>query len=122
MYREENPFEDVKREYVNHYSETGGKVFARDYHEFVTKLMTCIQEAMNTTEAGPMILDEVLCRSILEGWSDERWQKCKVDTLKMLFFLVLDECPWLKHEFAMHLYDELRKAPEPQAEEKGGSD
>ena len=32
-------------------------------------------------------------------------------TNKMLvvFFLALDECPYLKHEFATHLYNELRK-------------
>lgn len=105
----QNYFEDVKREYVNHISETGGKVFARNYDEFVSKLLACIQEALNTTDAGPMILDEALGRAISEGWSAERWQQCKVDTLKMIFFLVLDECPQMKHEFALHLYDSLRK-------------
>ena len=105
----DNPFEDVKREYVNRISETSGKVFARDYDEFVSKLLACIQEALNTTDAGPMILDAALGRAILEGWSPERWQKCKVDTMKMIFFLVLDECPQMKHEFALHLYDSLRK-------------
>lgn len=119
MTREENPFEDLKRELVNGYSDR--RTFASSYDEFVSRLLYCIQTTLNGTYIGRSCMEDALQKSIDEQWTAEKWQSFKVNTLRIFFFLVLDNCPLLKHEFSEHLYNELRKQPEPQAEKKGGS-
>ena len=89
----ENIFEDIKREYVNRYSETGVILLARNYEEFVLKMVACIR----------ISLDDV--KYLLPELTDEQ----RTEYIKILFFVVLDECPQLKHELAVHMYNELRK-------------
>lgn len=98
-----NPFEDVKRELVN------GHRFASNYNEFVTKMLSAIMEALNTTDEGQEIMDDALGKAIRSGMSPEAWQKQKANILIVLFFLALSECSMLCHEYCNHLYKELRK-------------
>ena len=101
-------FEDIKREYVNRFSDTETP-FAPDYDTFVSRMLGCIQEALNTTDIGQWIIDKTLCQAISEEWTAEQWQQYKAGVMKMVFFLALEECPQMKHEFAVHLYNELRR-------------
>lgn len=98
----ENYFEDVKRELVN------GHPFATSYDEFVAKMLSAIQEALNSP-AGQDLIDPLLADAIRSGMAPEEWQKHKVNIMMVIFFLTLDECPMLKHEMSRHLYNELRK-------------
>ena len=108
----DNLFEDAKREYMNRYSDRHGLVFADDYESFVSRLLTCIMNALNGfDDQGHRILDDDIVQSLRQGLSPEEWQQKKAELLKVLFFLVLDRFPFLKHEFAMHLYNELRRDP-----------
>lgn len=105
----ENAFEDIKREYVNSFRESKGILFAHDYDEFVSKLLFCIQTALNTTDIGQRVIDEMLGSAWRNNISKEEWQQRKVNLMKLLFIVVLDECKPMKHEFAHHLYTSLRK-------------
>ena len=106
----DNAFEDVKREYVNRYSETHGILLADSYDEFVAKILTAIMTALNEDYEIRKILDREMQRAIEDGKTPAEWSEEKQKILITLFFLSLDECSYLKHEFAHHLYNELRKA------------
>lgn len=105
----DNAFEDVKREYVNRYSETGGILLADSYDEFVAKMLTAIMTAINEDPDMLRILDKEMATAIETGMTPEEWSKEKQNLLIALFFMSIDECSYLKHEFAHHLYNELRK-------------
>ena len=105
----DNAFEDVKREYVNRYSETHGILLADNYDEFVTKMLTAIMNAINQDPDMLRMLDKEMVAAIRAGKTPAEWNKEKQNLLITLFFLALDECSYLKHEFAHHLYHELRK-------------
>lgn len=106
----ENPFEDIKREYVNRYSETGGLLLADSYDTFVDRMLTAIMVALNGyDDQGHRILDDAMAAALREGRTEEEWSRQKANLMLTIFFLALDECPYLKHEFATHLYNELRK-------------
>jgi len=98
----ERCFEDIKRELVN------GKMFASSYDEFVSKILKSIQTAMNDTDVGQKIMDDALGVAMQKGLTVEDWNFQKANMMKLLFCLVLDECPMLKKEMAHHLYQELR--------------
>lgn len=102
-------YEDIKREYFNRYSEKNGKVFSDDYDGFVQTVLKAIQKTMNESHEGQTFMDEQLAMAISQGMTPEQWQAKRVEIMKVLFFLTLEEFPVLKHEFALHLYDELRK-------------
>ena len=105
----DNLFEDIKREYVNRFSETNGILLAQDYDSFVAKMIDAICESIVTTPEGHDIMNEA-CRIAHEhGLSLEQWQQQKISLIRTLFFMTLSECPQLKHEFSLHLYNELRK-------------
>ena len=95
-------FEDVKRELVN------GNQLARSYDEFITTVLKAIQVALNS-DAGQEFLHPAVNHAIETNMSPEEWSHCKANIMIALFYLVLDECPQLKHEMARHLYHELRK-------------
>ena len=101
-------FEDARREYVNHISDRRGRVFASCYGEFVDRLLTVIQSALNTPD-GQALIDPLYAEAIRTHMSAEDWQLKKAEVMKLFFFILLEECPFLKHEMALHLYDELRK-------------
>ena len=105
----DNPFEDIKREYVNRYSETGGILLADNYDQFVDKMLRAIMTALNEDYYIRQLIDREMVVAIADGKSPAEWSDTKARLLKTIFFLVLDECPQLKHEFAVHLYNELRK-------------
>lgn len=108
----DNVFEDIKREYVNHYRESGGMLLADSYDSFVSKVLSAIQLSLNDPYSEGWMFVRDLARSAQErGLSPEQWQQQKVDLMKILFFRIIDECPQLKHEMALHLYHELRKEP-----------
>ena len=98
-----DPFEDVKRELVN------GRRFASNYDEFVEKMLFAIMKALNTTDEGQEIMDDALGKALRSGMSPEDWQKQKANILIVLFFLSMEDCSMLRHEFCHHLYKELRK-------------
>ena len=98
----ENYFEDIKRELVN------GHQFAENYDEFVFKILKAIQTGMNDTDVGQEIMDEAVGAAIRKGLTAEEWKQQKANMMKLLFVLILDECPMLKKEMARHLYNELR--------------
>ena len=97
-----NCFEDVKRELVN------GNRFARNYNEFVDKLLKIIQYGLNEPE-GQAWVAPVIDEMIRSGMDPETLSHHKANIMQLVFWLVLDECPQLKHEMAHHLYNELRK-------------
>ena len=97
-----DPFEDVKQELVN------GHRFAANYDEFVTKMLSSIMEALNTTDEGQEIMDDALGKALRSGISPEAWHKQKADILIVIFFIALSECSMLRHEYCHHLYKELR--------------
>lgn len=105
----DNPFEAIKREYVNRYSETHGILFAENYDQFVDKMLRSIMTALNEDYYIRQLIDKEMVAAIADGKSPAEWSDMKARLLKIIFFLVLDECPELKHEFAVHLYNELRK-------------
>lgn len=105
----DNPFEELNREYVNHYSETKGIMFADSYDSFVNKLLTVIQYTLNAPGYGRELTEEAYASALRRGLTDEQWQQEKVQTMRILFFAILDACPLMKHEMAVHLYNELRK-------------
>ena len=97
-----NCFEDVKRELVN------GRQLAHNYDEFILKMTTAIQTALNSDEGQDFIqpaVDQMICSDM----SQEAWNRTKANIMVMLFCMALDECPMLKHEMTRHLYHELRK-------------
>jgi len=98
----ENYFEDIKRELVN------GHQFAGSYDEFVSKILKAIQTGMNDTDVGQEIMDKAVGTAIQKGLTAEEWKQQKASMMKLLFFLILDECPALKKEMARHLFHELR--------------
>ena len=104
-----NAFEDVKLWYVNHFRETHGICLADNYDEFVTKMLTAIMNALNEDYEIRRILDREMQSAISAGKTPAEWNQKKVNLLITMFFLALDECSYLKHEFAHHLYNELRK-------------
>lgn len=82
--------------------------FADSFDNFVTKLLTVIQASLNAPE-GQELVAPLLTDAIRSGLSPEAWNKRKTDIMKLMFFLTLEEHPQLKHEFATHLYNDLRK-------------
>lgn len=105
----DNAFEDVKREYVNRLSETHGICLARNYDEFVEKVMVAAITALNETPEGRSLMDDAVRLALAKGLTPEQWRDQKIAIIRMLFFVALDSCSYLKHEFAHHLYNELRK-------------
>lgn len=104
-----NCFEDIKKEYVNRYRETKGIILARDYESFVNKMLTAIQTALNEDYEIRKILDREMTSAIKAGKTPAEWNQTKVNIMLTMFFLALEECPCLKHEFCHHLYNELKK-------------
>lgn len=92
-------FEDVKMALVN------GQKFAKNYDEFIQKALTAIQNGLNETT----VPDELLGMSLRKGLSPEEYQREKVNLMVVCFWICLDSCQPLRHEFAQHLYNELRK-------------
>lgn len=104
-------FEDIKCFYVNHYSERDGKVLAKDLDDFTDKVTTAIMDALNGTDVGRDLVDS-LHADVLKKNPDltqEEWSDIKARFMVFLFHLIMSECPVLKHEFAIHTYDALRK-------------
>ncbi len=104
-----DPFEDVRREYVNRYRETHGILLANDYDSFVNKMLDAIQITMNESDVGQEIIDEALGVALARNLTPEQWSLQKANLMIVLFCMALDACPFLKHEMAHHLYNELRK-------------
>lgn len=104
-----DPFEDIKREYTNRYHETSGVLLASSYDEFVDKILSACMTMLNDTAEGQELMDPLLADAIRNQLSPEAWSEKKANLLKVLFFLVVDSCSYLKHEMAHHLYNELRK-------------
>lgn len=104
----ENIFEDVKREYVNHYRETKGIMLAKDYDSFIDKMTKIMAVAIHETyfDDGTKLTD--VLATMAEQYTPEAWKEQKARLLVLLFFNALDECPYLMHEMAVHLYNKLR--------------
>lgn len=104
-------FEDIKRIYINRFRETHGKVLASSLDEFTGKVTSAIMKALNTTDFGQSMVDDLLGESLRKNpdMTPEEWSDIKARLMVFLFHLIMAECPPLKHEFAMHTYDALRK-------------
>lgn len=102
-----NAFEDIKREYVNRYSETGGVILAQDYESFVHKMLSALQTALNDSGICDDLLGESFKRN--PDMTPDEWSQIKQQFMVFMFHQALTECPQLKHEMAVHLYNELRK-------------
>ena len=99
-----NYYEEIKRELVN------GARFADSYDEFVSKMLTCIMETLNNSEAGQELMQTAVDDAIRNNLTPDQWQQRKANILQVLFFLALNNCPLLKKEMAHHLYKELRNS------------
>ena len=105
----ENVFEDLKREYFNHFSNRRDSVFADSYDQFVDRLLTVIRTTLITTPEGHDLIDDARTYAEQNAWTQEQWAEFKPQLLVFLFHQILTTCPFLKSELARHLYDELRK-------------
>ena len=97
-------YEDLNRELINHFP----FAVADSYDEFVSFMLHCIQETLNS-KVGQELIQPLRQKAIELNLSQEDWKKHKVNIMMVLFFLILEELPMLKHEMARHLYRELRK-------------
>lgn len=105
----ENPFDDLTIELINHFSDTHGRTFAHSFDEFITKVVHCINQALAETSEGQELIRSSILRSVSAGKTPEEWKKEYINILAVFFFMILDAVPMLKHEFARHCYDLLRK-------------
>ena len=96
--------EDLNRELVNHFP----NAIADNYDDFCTRILDAVRETLNSP-VGQDLIEPLRQEAIRTHMSPEDWQKQKVNIMLVLFFLTMDEFPMLKHEFAHHLYHELRK-------------
>lgn len=101
-------FDDLNRELINHFP----NAIADSYDEFISFMLSSIQQALNTP-AGQELIEPMRQHAIATNMSQEEWQKHKVNIMLVLFFLMLEELPMLRHEMAHHLYRELRKENRP---------
>lgn len=102
-----NCFEDIKREYVNRYSETGGILLGNSFDDFVSKVLSAEQIALNESE----ICDELLAESFKRNpnMTPEEWSSIKQQFMVFIFYMIMSECPQLKNEMARHLYKKIRR-------------
>ena len=104
-------FEDVKRIYINRYSQCKGKVLASNLDEFTSKVTTVIMDTLNGTDIGRDLVSD-LREELLKknpNMLPEEWSDAKARLMTFLFYLIMEECPVMKHELAIHTYDALRK-------------
>ena len=104
-------FEDIKQIYVNRYRECKGKVLAKDLGEFTAKIIDVIADALNTTTVGQQLVDDLREAELKKnpGMTEEDWSNAKARLMTFLFHLIMTECPLMKHEYALHTYEALRK-------------
>lgn len=107
----DNAFEDIKRIYTNRYRECKGKVLAKDLNDFSNKISGAIMNALNKTDFGQSLVDDLLGESLRKNpnLTPGEWSVIKARLMIFLFHLIMEECPVLKHEYALHTYDALRK-------------
>ena len=104
-------FEDIKCIYINRYSQCKGKVLASDLGDFTNKVTTAIMNALNGTDIGRDLVND-LREELLKKNPDmlpEEWSDAKAKLMTFLFYLIMEECPIMKHELAIHTYDAMRK-------------
>lgn len=97
-------FDDLNRELINRFP----FAIANSYDEFVSIMLSAIQEALNSP-AGQELIEPMRQEAIRQKMDPAEWQKHKVNIMIVLFFLMLEELPMLRHEMSRHLYRELRK-------------
>ena len=97
-------YDDLNRELVNHFP----FALADSYDEFITVMLSAIQRTLNS-HVGRDLIEPMRQEAIRTNMNPADWQKHKVNIMIVLFFLILDELPMLRHEMSRHLYNELRK-------------
>ena len=97
-------FDDLNRELINGFP----FALADSYDEFVSIMLSAIQRALNSP-AGQELIEPMRQEAIRRKMDPAEWQKHKVNIMIVLFFLILEELPMLRHEMSRHLYRELRK-------------
>ena len=104
-------FEDIKRIYTNRYSQCKGKVLASNLDDFTNKVTTVIMNTLNKTDFGLDLVDDLRADALRRNpdLTQEEWSDIKARLLVFLFYLLMEECPVMKHELAIHTYDALRK-------------
>lgn len=84
--------------------------YASNFTEFVDKSLSALMSALNDTETGQQLIDDLL-RQTLErdpNTTPEQWAKIKQDFLTFCFFSAVKESSEAMHELAGHVYNELR--------------
>lgn len=97
--------EDFKREMINRWPNG----IATNYDDFVSTVLSAVQETLNSPTGRELVVDPLLEESIRNNATPEEWQQKKVNLIRFMFFFAVDNLPWLKKEMAHHLYHELRK-------------
>lgn len=101
-------FEDLNRELINRFRENRGRTFANSFEEFVSKIVHAIETAL-AEEPGQETIRSAVFIAMQNGKTPAEWKQEYINFLELMFFDTLDNCPQLKHEFARHTYDLLRR-------------
>ena len=104
-------FEDIKRDYTNRFHESKGKILASDLDEFTNKVTSVIMDVLNNTVFGRDLVSDLREDNLQKNpnMTQEEWSDIKAKLIVFLFYLIMENCPQMKHEFALHTYDALRK-------------
>lgn len=105
MYDDDSVMHDFDMMMVNRWPNG----IADNYTDFVNRIIDACQIALNESDIGQELVDNLLADAIRNHITPEEWQQKKVDLLKFCFFFTVREIPKLKQEMAHHLYHELRK-------------
>lgn len=84
--------------------------YASNFTEFTEKAVSALTRALNDTETGQQLMDDLLKQSLKKNphLTPEEWAKIKQDFLTFCFFAAIKESPEAMHELAGHVYNELR--------------
>lgn len=83
--------------------------YAKNFTEFTEKSISALCTALNDTEAGKQLMDDLLKQSLKKNpaLTQDEWSKIKQDFLTFCFFAAVQESPDAMHELAGHVYNEL---------------
>lgn len=83
--------------------------YASNFTEFTEKSISVLCTALNDTETGKQLMDELLKRSLEKNptLTQDEWSKIKQDFLTFCFFAAVHGSPEAMHELAGHVYNEL---------------
>ena len=88
--------------------------YAQNFTEFTEKSISALCMALNDTETGKQLMDDLLKQSLEKNpaLTQDEWSKIKQDFLTFCFFAAVQESPEAMHELAGHVYNELNGGKE----------